>query len=153
MPISSKIKAEELIKLQVQLVEGLLAHGVRVTSPGADGASKERAVLFHFGSVASAYIDFYFYHPDHPGDKKHALNICIGCWEENGQPIALIEDPGHFRKVLRANMYSGARLLTLGDYIACYSQFYVIYMDGGPLSSRDTLKVDKQSDNTVLHIF
>lgn len=153
VPISSQIKADELIQMQVKLVEGLLAHGVRVISLGADGASKERAVLYHFENSAPPYINFYLYDPDYPGDKSRALNLRIGCWGKDGQPIALVEDPGHFRKVLRANAYSGARLLTLGDYIAYYSQFYHIDIEQGPLSSRDTLKADKQSDNTAIRIF
>lgn len=153
MPISSKIKAHELIDLQVKLVNGLLEHGVRVSSLGADGASKERSVLRHFALSAPSFIDFVLPHPAFPHDPARCIKIRIVCWGKDRQPISLIEDPGHGRKTLRSNIYSGARLLTLGDYIACYSHFLAVYLEKGPLNSRDTLKVDKQSDNTAIRVF
>lgn len=54
---------------------------------------------------------------------------------------------------MRSNIYSGARLLTLADYIACYHHFLIVYLEKGPLNSRDTLKIDKQSDNTAIRVF
>ncbi|KZV61072.1 hypothetical protein PENSPDRAFT_557935, partial [Peniophora sp. CONT] len=152
-PISSKIKADELIDMQVKLVNGLLEHGVRVSSLGADGASKERSVLRHFALSAPAYVDFVLPHPAYPADSTRSTKIRIVCWGKDLQWIALIEDPGHGRKTLRSNVYSGARLLTLGDYIACYSHFLAVYHENGPLNSRDVLKVDKQSDNTAIRVF
>lgn len=153
VPISSKVKADELIDMQVKLVNGLLEHGVHVSSLGADGASKECSILRHFACSAPAYIDFVPPHPAHPQDSARSIKIRIICWGKDLQATALIEDPGRGRKTFRANIYSGARLLTLGNYIACYSLFLAVYCGNGPHDSRDVLNVDKQSDNTVIRVF
>ncbi|KIJ53236.1 hypothetical protein M422DRAFT_125115, partial [Sphaerobolus stellatus SS14] len=52
------------------------------------------------------------------------------------------------------NLFTGARLLTLGSYTASYDTICrVAFTDGNPLYIRDVEKLDRQDDNAVVRLF
>lgn len=70
-----------------------------------------------------------------------------------GQPVVMVQDAKHAAKTARNNVTTGAKLLTLGNYIAMYSQVRrAAFADDGPLYRRDVEKVDRQDDNAACRL-
>ena len=71
-----------------------------------------------------------------------------------GQPMCMIQDSKHALKTFRNNLFSGARLLTLGNFTAMYNRIREIAMeDGTPLYKCDVEKLDRQDDNAAARLF
>lgn len=72
----------------------------------------------------------------------------------DGQPVSLLQDSKHALKTLRNNLFSGARLLTLGNYTMLYSTIHdLAFANGSPLYRRDVEKLDRQDDNAASRLF
>jgi hypothetical protein len=70
--------------------------------------------------------------------------------------VVMIQDSKHALKTLRNNLFSGARLLVLGNHPATYSQVRGIAFSNqpdSPLYRRDVEKVDRQDDNAATRLF
>lgn len=66
----------------------------------------------------------------------------------------MIQDSKHALKTMRNNLFSGARLLTFGNYVSLYRHIVDIAQGAGtPLFSRDVGKVDRQDDNAAVRLF
>lgn len=72
----------------------------------------------------------------------------------NGQPVSLLQDSKHALKTLRNNLFSGARLLILGNYTMLYATIHdLAFANGSPLYRRDVEKLDRQDDNAASRLF
>jgi len=66
----------------------------------------------------------------------------------------MIQDSKHGLRTFRNNLFSGARLLTLGNFTAIYRQIEELaYKAGTPLYRWDVHKLDRQDDNAVARLF
>jgi hypothetical protein len=65
-----------------------------------------------------------------------------------------VQDSKHALKTLRNNLFSGARFLVFGNFIAMYRHLLEVALgDGTPLHMRDVTKVDRQDDNAAVRLF
>lgn len=72
----------------------------------------------------------------------------------DGQPVSMIQDSKHALKTFCNNLFSGSRLLVLGNHTSSYSHIYqAAHTPGLPLYCRDVEKVDRQDDNTATCLF
>ncbi|KAI0054688.1 hypothetical protein BV25DRAFT_1816702, partial [Artomyces pyxidatus] len=150
MAISDEQSAEQLFQYLQRLLNGLLSRGIKVISYAADGTSVERSVQRLLTASATQYNDYTI---PHPGGRP-PINLHIPLVGINRQPMAMIQDSNHGRKTYRNNAFSGARVLTLGNYTAMYSQFRLGAFDAdGPLYRRDVEKLDRQDDNAATRLF
>ncbi|OBZ69091.1 hypothetical protein A0H81_10762 [Grifola frondosa] len=66
----------------------------------------------------------------------------------------MIQDSKHGLKTFRNNLFSGAHLLVLGNYIAIYLFARdLAFQPDSPLFNRDVEKVDRQDDNAATRLF
>ncbi|KAF7776802.1 hypothetical protein Agabi119p4_5195 [Agaricus bisporus var. burnettii] len=64
------------------------------------------------------------------------------------------QDSKHALKTIRNNLFSGSRLLVLGNHVASYSHIHqAAHTPGSPLYHRDVEKVDRQDDNAATRLF
>jgi len=137
-----------LLELLKKVIDSLLDRGVRVVSYASDGTEIERAVQRLFLDLTNEQI--YTIQNPRPGcvDTKVVFGIY------RGQAICMVQDSKHALKTFRNNLFSGARLLTFGNYTAMYRHILEIAQgDGTPLFSRDVNKVDRQDDNAASRLF
>lgn len=67
------------------------------------------------------------------------------------QPIVIIQDSKHGLKTFCKNLFSGAHLLTLGNYTAVYNHIEELaYEAGTPQYYCDVHKLDCQDDNAAI---
>ncbi|KAF7291444.1 hypothetical protein MIND_01289500 [Mycena indigotica] len=135
MPIGSKNwPAEKLEPYSLTLLTGLIERGIRVVSYACDGTESERAIQRLLVEHADQRIEY-----EIPGDDDSA-NFKI--------------DSKHALKTFRNNLFSGARILTLGNHIAHFAQIYqVAFEEGSPLYHRDVEKLDRQDDGAATRMF
>jgi hypothetical protein len=66
----------------------------------------------------------------------------------------MVQDSKHALKTFRNNLFSGSRLLVLGNHTASYSHIHQIaHAAKSPLYHRDVEKVDRQDDNAATRLF
>ncbi|EEB92292.1 hypothetical protein MPER_09224 [Moniliophthora perniciosa FA553] len=67
----------------------------------------------------------------------------------------MVQDSKHALKTFRNNLFSGARLLVLGNFTAHFRQiFEAVLDDKSPMFHRDVgSKLDKQDDNAASRLF
>ncbi|KAI0048380.1 hypothetical protein FA95DRAFT_1656854, partial [Auriscalpium vulgare] len=148
LAISENENAATLFGYLKTILTGLLSHGLKVVSYAADGTSTERSVQRALSEWATEHIDYKVLHPR----GRLALNLHIPVVKN--QPIALIQDSNHGRKTYRNNAFSGARVLTLGEYTCMYSHIRSGAFDtNGTLHRRDVEKIDRQDDNAATRLF
>ncbi|THH16946.1 hypothetical protein EW146_g3772 [Bondarzewia mesenterica] len=129
LAITDDMSADNLLPYLQSILNGLLRHQIQVIS--------FRSYIIH-----------------HPEDHRRNIDLRIPCFGTQQQPIAMVQDPPHLRKTVRSNSYSGARLLTLGNYSVLYSHFRdIAAADNGTLYNRDVEKVDRQDDNAATRLF
>ncbi|KAJ7433411.1 hypothetical protein FB451DRAFT_1419699 [Mycena latifolia] len=104
-PLGSKVKGAQLADWQIQLMEGLVACGFRITSSSGDGASVERDCQRHT-AAASKLKEFRIKHPD-----PAYPDIIVQLWDLHGNIwVQAAEDPGE-------NLGLVVYLLIFGDFI------------------------------------
>ncbi|TEB35306.1 hypothetical protein FA13DRAFT_1624301 [Coprinellus micaceus] len=116
LPIIDKLKAEHLFPLLQQILDGLIDRGIRVISYASDGTEVERKasdMLFDIGEK----VDFII---PNPFPEQSRPNTCISYVKYRGQAICVLQDSKHGLKTMQNNLFSGARLLVLGNHIAAY---------------------------------
>jgi hypothetical protein len=149
MPIPNSLDARTLLRHLEQIVEGLISRGIHVASYACDGTEVERSVQRLLMAKATTKIEqtIRSNHVDFPDTK---LMIAVF----HGQPIVMIQDSKHALKTFRNNLFSGARLLTLGNFTAIYQRIRdIAFEDGSPLYHRDVEKLDRQDDNAAARLF
>ncbi|KAF8167513.1 hypothetical protein B0H34DRAFT_854442 [Crassisporium funariophilum] len=148
LPIPNSMDAPALCILLQKVVDGLIDRGLTIVSYACDGTKVERAVERLFLNLCSQR-HFTIQNP-RPGCKDTVITYGI----YRGQAICMVQDSKHACKTLRNNLFSGARLLVLGNYPAMYSHIlHVAQGNGTPLYSRDVTKLDRQDDNAAVRLF
>ncbi|KAJ7229911.1 hypothetical protein GGX14DRAFT_553416 [Mycena pura] len=151
VPIASTIKAPELIQYQRQLLDGLIERSYRFISNVADGAAVERDVQARVADASTTT-----YHKIQPPEQFSATEpISVPLHAYDGNIFINTQDAAHARKTGRNNLFSGARLLVLGDHVVYYHQVYdlAVNTDDSPLYAKDVVGYDKQDDNAANRVF
>ncbi|KAF8132534.1 hypothetical protein EV363DRAFT_1163795 [Boletus edulis] len=148
LPISNTTVASDLLDAHLQIYQGLCSRNIPVVSYAADGTETERAVQRQFDARATRTVIKLIKHP-----APSAGDIQIVISFHGDQPTASIQDSKHGLKTARNNLFSGARLLVLGNFVAMYSQVRRIAFEKGPLLHRDVEKLDRQDDNAASRLF
>ncbi|KAJ3833288.1 hypothetical protein F5878DRAFT_700127 [Lentinula raphanica] len=148
LPILDSMSVANLLKLHNQIILGLLQRGVKVISYACDGTENERGVQQAFFSIADSVIERVIPDP-HPGRPSLVIRIPV----VHNCPIVMIQDSKHALKTFRNNLFSGARLLVLGNFLAMYRDVQSMAFEAGsPIYHRDVKKVDKQDDNAAARL-
>lgn len=152
IPIGNNLKAPELHRFHEKIINGLLGVGIHIVSYSCDGTKMERLVQKTFADGCSMKVVFQVDSPK-PGLCPISIQIPVPGLS-NDCPIALIQDAKHGLKTARNNLFSGATLLPLGNYIANFRKVRdIAFEDGSPLYHRDVEKLDRQDNNAALRLF
>ena len=149
--IADNLSANDLYPKSKQVIEGLQSHGVNVVSYASDGAAVERSVQDLFISEARATLSIKV--PD-PEEKQYTVQIPL--FGPTGSPVVMVQDSKHTLKTLRNNLFSGARVLVLGNHPAMYSQVRDIAFSNlpdSPVYRHDVEKMDRQDNNAATRLF
>jgi hypothetical protein len=152
MPISGDLKADVLYGHLTRILDGLIDSGVSVVSYAADGTEVERSVqrkLIERSRAEKTLIEYTI-----PGTlQTPGVNVTIPVY--HGHPICIIQDSKHALKTARNNLFSGARLMTCGNYVMLYDHIRRLTEDkASPLYQRDVnSKLDRQDDNAAARLF
>ena len=128
VPIANDLGADVLLELLEKVINGLIDRGIQVVSYACDGTEVERSVQRLFIEKAERI--------------EHKIkNPCSGCPDTQitivryrGQAMCMIQDSKHALKTFRNNIFSGARLLTFGNFTAIYNRIREIALvDDTPL--------------------
>ncbi|KAJ7148708.1 hypothetical protein C8R43DRAFT_1236758 [Mycena crocata] len=149
MPIGSAIKGTQLAEWQLNLMNGLISRGFRITSSGGDGAAVERDCQRRT-AAASKVIEYRIKHPD-----PDYPDIIVTVWELNGNVWVEIQDAKHGLKTFRNNASSGARGLVLGNVVVYFEQIHDLAMKpDSPMYPRDVnQKRDRMDDPAASRLF
>ena len=148
LPIPNTMDASALCTLLKKVVDGLIDQGLSIVSYACDGTEVERAVEKLFLDLCSQrHLTI---KSPRPGCKDTVITYGI----YRGQAICMVQDSKHALKTMRNNLFSGARLLVLGNYPAMFLHIlHVALGNGTPLYMRDVLKLDRQDDSAALRLF
>jgi hypothetical protein len=148
MAIPNSLTAENLFHYTEDILWGLAACNIWVVSYVCDGTETERQVQRLLVSRADRTLQTVI-----SNDEGYpALKLSIPVLNE--QPIVMIQDSKHALKTFRNNLFSGARLLTLGNFVALHQTIRdIAFEDRSPLYRRDVEKLDRQDDHTVTRLF
>ncbi|ETW79465.1 hypothetical protein HETIRDRAFT_306089, partial [Heterobasidion irregulare TC 32-1] len=150
--ITDSLSAKDLLPYLLEIVDGLLKQDIKVVSYAADGTGTERSLQRLFCNTATGTHSYIIRHPNNTSGRD--LDLRISRFGTQRRPIAMVQDPPHLRKTLRNNTYSGARLLTLGNFPVLYCHFReVAQAIDGTLYNRDVEKTDRQDDNAATRFF
>ena len=149
--IANDLSADELYLKSKRVIDGLHSHGVNVISYSVDGATVERATQDLFILKARAVLSIKV-----PDPEEHDHIVRVPLFGHTSSPVVMVQDSKHGLKTLRNNLFSGARLLVLGNHPAMYSQVQdIAFSDqlGSPLYRRDVEKMDRQDNNAATRLF
>lgn len=140
IPIPNDLDPNALLIYLEQIMDGLLAHNVKVTSYSADGTETARSLQRLMKAKGIKQIIYTIKSP-HPGCPDYEISIAVF---RGGQVIIMQQDPQHCLKTMCNNLFSGARLLTFGNGTALYRRIrQIAFEDGSPLYHRDVEKLDR----------
>ena len=149
LPIADNLNAKRLFDYLKQIIHGLIDHGIFVISYACDGSEVERSVQSLLMQSGDERIE---YSIPNPQSSEHDTKITV--IKIRGQPLSIIQDSKHALKTYRNNLYSGARCLVMGNYVALYEQvLHLSRGEGTPLYQRDVNRVDRQDDNAATRLF
>ncbi|KAH6871759.1 hypothetical protein BKA70DRAFT_1484362 [Coprinopsis sp. MPI-PUGE-AT-0042] len=148
LPISDSMSADDLFPLLVKILDGLAEKGIKVVSYACDGTETERAIerkLLELGELMVRVIK-------NPNSNRPDTTFRFVKYRNH--VIAILQDSKHALKTLRNNLFSGARLLTLGNTYAAYRHIRQLAEEAGtPIHPRDVVKLDRQDDNAACRLF
>ncbi|KAJ7101505.1 hypothetical protein B0H15DRAFT_769608 [Mycena belliarum] len=149
MPIPDNMTAEQLIIPLEKILYGLLERNIRVISYACDGTESERLLQRMLVDRAERKIHYTVTNPT-PGAPDLEITIAV----IHGQPVVMIQDSKHALKTFRNNLFTGAKLLTLGNFTALYHRICRMALDhNSPMYRRDVLRLDRQDDIAALRLF
>lgn len=149
IPISDNLDVLELAPHTTDILHGLLDHDIHIVSGCCDGTETERGVQRFVGKNADSHLTYTI---PSPADPQYQLEVIVAVIR--GHPIVMVQDSLHARKTFRNNLFSGARLLALGNYVALYRHIWQIaHEQGSPIYIRDVEKLDRQDDNAAARLF
>ena len=142
MPTKGDESAEQIFNILQTVLDFAHQSNINILSIGADGARSEFNAQTQIMNSASTYFTF-----DDPFYNVHLKVPII-----NGKPLVRIQDPKHAKKTARNQLFTGARLLSLGIDTARYDQLFQLAQNH-TLLKRDVINVDKQDDGAAYRIF
>lgn len=152
-PISSKTNAVELGKMEEDLLGYLIdsEENLNITSLASDGTIVEREAQRQL--VRTGFAESITYRIPHPQPGHSPMTIEL--YKVKNRVMVPIQDSKHFRKTARNNLFTGARVLTLGRFVICYQQVRDIAFspNGSPLYVCDVHKLDRQDDRAAARLF
>ncbi|KAI9434879.1 hypothetical protein H4582DRAFT_2130928 [Lactarius indigo] len=153
IPLASSTDATALADMEQHLLDILLASekSLCIISLGSDGSVIEREarrILVHNGFAKA--IRHTIPHPNSPQSEAIKISLLY----VHGRYIAVTQDPKHCHKTGRNNLFSGARLLILGNFPIYYEQIQSLASkDNSPLYWRDVDRLDRQDDRAAARLF
>ena len=130
-----------------KLIAMMHAAGLHPTSFASDGTETERAVQRIVVASATA-VDLYNINNVVPGC---ALTLEIPLFD--GKPTIAIQDSKHGAKTARNQLFTGARILALGNFPMFFQMLLdVVNHASSPLFRRDVERVDKQDDRAAARL-
>ncbi|KAH7924394.1 hypothetical protein BV22DRAFT_1195934 [Leucogyrophana mollusca] len=145
---SSKDSAEVLAKMHFDLSKMMHAEGLHPISLAADGTETERGAQRII--TASADKEHVYVIPNDVRSCVVQLNIPLF----DGYPSVCVQDSKHALKTARNQLFTGARLLALGNFPIYFQMLLDIANHAlGPLFRRDVDRVDKQDDRAAARLF
>lgn len=153
MPLASSTDAETLANFEEQLLNILLGSdkSLCIVSLGSDGSIVERDA--RRALIRHGFAESLSYSIPHP-DAARSQPIRIPIMRIHGRYIAAIQDPKHGQKTARNNLFSGARLLVLGNHTTCYEEVrHMACERDTPLYWRDVDRLDRQDDRAAARLF
>ena len=149
LPIGESNNAEDLVLDAEKILRGLIALGIQVASYSCDGTELERKVQRLLIQIADEHMTYTI---PSPRGGPFSLTITIAIF--NGCPVVMIQDSKHGLKTFQNNLFSGACLLVLGDWLAIYQHIHdMAFHPHSPLYQRDVERVDRQDDNAACRLF
>jgi hypothetical protein len=152
VPISSKLKRDNLFEYMLAVLDGLISRGISIASFSCDGSDLERSVQHLFTETCAKLPDGLQTHSfPHPDGQSPPVEINIPVYR--GTPIVMLQDSKHMAKTMRNNAFSGARTLVTGNHITLFQDLAKLCTDtDGPMYKRDFFKLDRQDDNAALRL-
>ncbi|KAI0671454.1 hypothetical protein C8Q78DRAFT_1153176 [Trametes maxima] len=148
--IPNNMSADDLHEVFKPLLDGLLERNIPVRSYTCDGTETERSLQRRLVQDAPFHITYTINHP--LGESYEPLVVTIAVYK--GHPIVMVQDSKHALKTFRNNLFSGARLLVLGNDVAMYGFARLLaFLEDSPLYERDIEKIDRQDDNAATRLF
>ncbi|KAG8707767.1 hypothetical protein FRC09_001628 [Ceratobasidium sp. 395] len=155
LPVPSTVTATILTDYLRTILDGLFGSGLQVVSYASDGNIVEQNVqdlVFDRTDTTQEYrIPFRTQTLD---GKELILDTVFKLHFYKGNPLIIIQDSKHALKTFRNNLYSGARLLVMGDHVIHYALVREIaFDDSSTLYRRDVEKLDRQDDQAASRLF
>ncbi|PKB98440.1 hypothetical protein RhiirA5_251705, partial [Rhizophagus irregularis] len=143
LPTKGDETAEKIFNILHLVLDFAQQSNINILSIGANGVRSEFNAQTQIINSAPTHIVF-----SDPFYNVHFKALII-----NGKPIVRVQDPKHAKKTARNQLFTGARLLSLGIGTARYDQlFQLAHQDQHVLLKRDVLNVDKQDDGAAYRI-
>ena len=131
----------------MKLISMMHTAGLHPTSFASDGAETECAVQRIVIASATA-VDLYNINNAIPGC---ALALEIPLF--NGKPTIAIQDSKHGAKPAHNQLFTGARILTVGNFPVYFQMLLdIVNHPSSPLFRRDVERVDKQDDRAAARL-
>ena len=150
LPISDSETHVTLLPHLTKVLHGLIRENIQIVSYSCDGTELERKIQREIlNEAGDSHLQYTIKSP-----RKGLPDTTVTIPVIDGQPISLLQDSKHALKTLRNNLFSGARLLTLGNYTMLYATIRdLAFSNGSPLYHRDVEKLDRQDDNAASRLF
>ena len=149
LPIANNLNALHLFNYLKQILYGLIDHGNSVISYACDGSVVERSVQSLLVESGDECIEYSI-----PNPQSGKCDTKITIIKIRGQPLTIVQDSKHALKTYHNNLYSGARCLVMGNYVALYEQvLHLSHGEGTPIYQHNINKVDHQDNNAATHLF
>lgn len=135
-----------ILQMHEKVLEIASQLSIHIISIGADGAISEfNAQKYLMTKNTGLTKDF--------SDPIYNINFTCPVFPGVG-PVIRVSDPLHARKSARNALFSGARLLTLGHYVATYDQILdICEQDDSVLYKKDVINCDRQDDGASYRLF
>jgi hypothetical protein len=146
VPTKGNSSANHVYAYLKQVLKMCFQANVNVISVGSDGAASEFNAqdLLMTDQEAENFLTF----------EDQLFGIYFRAPIFNGRPIIRVQDPKHAKKTARNQLFSGARLLTLGLGTVRYDHIKLLASSPSTvLYQRDVVNVDKQDDGAAYRIF
>jgi len=146
LPTQGNETANQIYQHLSDILNMCIQANVPLLSVGSDGAASEfnAQELLLADHQAEDFLIF----------ENHSYGICFKAPIFNGKPLVRIQDIKHAKKTARNQLFTGARLMSLGIGTATYGHVkFLADQHNSILYRRDVLSVDKQDDGAAFRMF